>query len=481
MNTKWKLDWKKIEEQKFEAIFMALVTIFLITWAVVTPRNFSPDEEMRLKVVDYIFRHNALPHGGDPEVLDASWGISYAFYPMLSYMVSYVFMKITSIFTMNAHAILVAARMAEVLFGVGSAYYTMKIGKHFFKGAYEKMFLCLVTLLPGAFVLFTYINCDSLSLLATAMLIYSWIKGMEEQWSYKSCAFLAVGVSICALSYYNAYGVVLATVMVFCCSILLGEEKKWNFKKLITRGLFITAIVAALAGWWFVRNYILYDGDFLGLSITTEYAEQFAKEEMKPSNRMTFQENPAANVMTMLFYQPHNHAHNWMLMVYYSFIGCFGYMTIWPPEWIGKVFMLFFFGGVLGILPLIKTMFVPNKSYITEKTQICESKVTIVYKYSLPCWKKEAVINLGMLVALIMPNVMNIYNSYVNDYQPQGRYSMAMIIPLMYFVTQGYRKLLERFGKESRIEKIFCYSVCAAMAVFLGYCFFVLILPRCIR
>lgn len=478
---KTKIKWEKLGERKFESIFMALVTIFLITWAVVTPHNFSPDEEMRYKVVDYIFRHNALPHGGDPEVMDASWGISYAFYPMLSYMVSYVFMKIVSIFTMNAHAILVAARMAEVLFGVGTAYYTMKIGKHFFKGAYEKMFLCLVTLLPGGFVLFTYINCDSLSLLATAMLIYSWIKGLEDEWSYKSCAFLAVGVSICALSYYNAYGVVLATVLVFCFSILFCEEKKWNFKKMFTRGLFITAIVAVLAGWWFARNYVLYDGDFLGLNITTEYAEQFAEEARKPSNRVTFQENPEANVMTMLFFQPDNHAHNWLLMVYYSFIGCFGYMTIWPPEWIGKVFMVFFLFGVLGVLPIIKNLFSLTKSYFTEKQQICGSNVEVTYKYSLPRWRKEAVFNFGMLAALIMPNIMNIYNSYVNDYQPQGRYCMAMLIPMMYFMTQGYQKLLGRFGKENKAERAVCYGVCTGMVLFLGYCFFVLILPRCIK
>ena len=468
-------------EQKWEWIFLGSITLFLFVWALVQPFNFSPDEEMRYKVVDYIFRHNALPHGGDPEVLDASWGISYAFYPMLSYMVSYLFMKLTSIFTMNSHAIVVAARMAEVLFGAGTAYFTMKIGRHFFKGAWKKMFLCLVTLLPGAFVLFTYINCDSLSLLATAMLIYSWLKGMEEQWSLKSCAFLAVGVSICILSYYNAYGVIVASVLVFCCSILFCEEKKWNVKKMITRGLFITAIVAVLSGWWFARNYVLYDGDILGLNITTEYAEQFAEEARKPSNRITFQKNPDANVFTMLFFQPHNHAHNWLLMVYYSFIGCFGYMTIWPPEWIGKVFMLFFLGGLLGLLPQLKRLFALRRIYFTEQRQICGDSLRVDYSYKQSRWRKEAVFHLGMLVTLILPNVLNIYNSYVNDYQPQGRYSMAMLIPLMYFMTLGYQKLLGRFGKDSKAEKIFCWLICIGMISFLMYCFFGLILPVCLR
>ena len=84
---------KKIQidrkEIRFEVLFLTLIGLFLFAWAVIQPVTFSPDEQMRYKVVEYLFRHNALPHGGDPEVLDKSWGISYAFYPMLSYMVSY--------------------------------------------------------------------------------------------------------------------------------------------------------------------------------------------------------------------------------------------------------------------------------------------------------------------------------------------------------------------------------------------------------
>ena len=131
------------QETKFELIFLTLVGIFLFSWALLQPKNFSPDEAMRFQVVDYIFKYNRLPHGGDPEVMNYSYGLSYAFYPMLTYMVSYVFMKIVSIFTMDAHALVVAARMAEVLYGVATAWFTLKIGRRFFKGAMEKMFLCL--------------------------------------------------------------------------------------------------------------------------------------------------------------------------------------------------------------------------------------------------------------------------------------------------------------------------------------------------
>lgn len=462
-----------------EGCFLLLIGVFLFAWAVVQPVTFSPDEQMRYKVVDYIFRHNALPHGGDPEVLDATWGISYAFYPMLSYMVSYLFMKIVSIFTMNDHAILVAARMAEVTFGVGTAWFAMKISKRFFSGACEKMFLALTVLLPGAFVLFSYVNCDGLALFATAMLIYTWVLGLEDGWSRKTCLLVGVGVSVCALSYYNGYGVIVATVVVFVCSILFCGDKRWDFKKLFARGLLITAVVVMLAGWWFVRNYILYDGDFLGLNITTVYAEQYADEAHKPSNRLTFQENPNANVLTMMIYQPDSHPHNWMLMVYYSFIGTFSYMNIWMPEWIGKAFMVFFLIGLLGILAQLKRLFFLRREYFLEKKEICGTQMKVSFIYKLERWKKSGVFHLGLLITLIIPNLLNIYNSYAQDYQPQGRYSMPMLIPLMYFMTVGYQWWFARLDKRGYAAKIFCGAVCVCMVALLLYSYFGLVLPGC--
>ena len=468
-------------EFKLEMTYLILIGLFLFAWAVIQPVVFSPDEQMRYKVVYYIFQHNRLPHGGDPEVMDASWGISYAFYPMLSYMVSYPFMKIVSLFTENEHALLVAARMAEICYGVGSAYYILKISKKLIRGSYRILFIALTTLMPGCFVLFTYVNCDSLSLFATAMLIYAWLRGLETEWDLKSCVRVGVGVSICLLSYYNGYGIAVATVVVFCLSILFCEEKKLNVKKLILRGLFITAIVALLAGWWFIRSYLLYDGDFLGLNITTVYAEQFAKEEYKPSNRLTFAENPNVNVIDMLFYMDTPHIHNWMLMVYYSFIGSFGYMDIWPDPIFGRSFMVFFFLGLLGFLPQLREVFRVCRVTIRERINVLGQRVVFRYTYKKDRWSRQSVFHIGMLIALIMPNVLNIYNSYVNDYQPQGRYSMAMIIPLMYFMVLGYRKIFDILCRSEKrtAEKVFCYGVSLFMVLFLIYCYVELVYPGC--
>ena len=58
------------------------------------------------------------------------------------------------------------------------------------------------------------------------------------------------------------------------------------------------------------------------------------------------------------------------------------------------------------------------------------------------------------MFALLIPNYLNAYYSYSSDFQPQGRYSMPMLIPLMYFVTKGVQAFLKREKKLQKYEKL---------------------------
>ena len=58
-----------------------------------------------------------------------------------------------------------------------------------------------------------------------------------------------------------------------------------------------------------------------------------------------------------------------------------------------------------------------------------------------------------MAVAAVIPFGLSLYNSYYSDYQPQGRYLMPMLIPLMYFVTKGLSNLMKSFLKPEMIPK----------------------------
>lgn len=437
------------QERTWEILFLGFLFCFYMGWAYVMPFNSCPDEAMRYQVAEYIYANGKLPHGADPSIINPIWGFSYAFYPMLAYMIGAVFMKITSIFTTDPAWLVLAARMVSVLCGIGMAAFTIKIGKKIFKGWQALLFITIVVLLPQSVYMFTYVNTDALALFSISMIVYMWIKGLESGWELKYCVGLSIGISICALSYYNAYGFILCSILLFGLSILLCYEKKWDYQTMLKKGLIVSAIVLALIGWWFVRNYILYDGDMLGLNITNYYGELYAQDGMKPSQRAL--RTPQAigmSVWDMLTKGYNGAPDSWLDIASSSFIGCFGYMTLFLSKKITTGYWMVLVTGIFGSLIHLK------ENYTLTK----EGRL-----------RKEGLFNWCMLIALIIPNVLNIYNSYTSDYQAQGRYSLPMLIPLAYFVTKGWNDLLTGVVKKKTVRDAIMIGISVIFLVLVLY------------
>ena len=123
------MEKKKIwKDERVQAGVLVLAAFLLLTaWAFMQPLGAGPDEKMRYMVAQYLHEHpGKLPLGDEPTIRDATWGISYAYYPILSYMVSAVFMGIAGLFHASADGLLHAARMADVLFVTGAVYFVVK-------------------------------------------------------------------------------------------------------------------------------------------------------------------------------------------------------------------------------------------------------------------------------------------------------------------------------------------------------------------
>ena len=257
--------------------------------------------------------------------------------PILAYMIGALFMKITMIFTTSEFAIVIAARFVSVICNTLTVIMVIKIAEKLFKGAYRWLFVCFIAFLPQFAFLGSYINNDSLALFSISVIIYGWILGIENKWNLKACITLAVGVGICALSYYNAYGYILFSVIFFVFSLwMMNRDMKEIFKK----GLLISAIFLLIAGWWFIRNAVIYQGDFLGLKTEEEYSEKYAMLEFKPSERKTPQ-NEGNSLFHMLFED------DWLKWTYCSFIGLFGYMNIITS---GKIYISYFITFVIAFI-----------------------------------------------------------------------------------------------------------------------------------
>ena len=443
-----------IKEKRVEWLFLAGLCVFYFMWAYIQPLNASPDEEMRYLIPKFIFKHGTLPVGADPEIMNMVWGNSYGFNPIFSYIVSAIFMKAISFFSSEVFALLMAARTASVMFGVGTAAVTIKISKKLFeKNSCRWLFVVLITMWPQMIYISSYVNTDAFALFTTACVIYSWILGLESNWSYKHCAYLGVALGLCALSYYNAYGFLVMSLVIFVFSVLLSTtlEVPWHKKVgiLIKKGMFILLITLACAGWWFVRSFILYDGDIFGMAACNACAELYAAPEYKPSLRVT-PFSQGMSLKTMLL------SEGWLKRTLYSFIGYFGYFDYPLKWWMYKFYNRLILLGGIGTLIHVRSVFFQWK---TEK------------------WSKEKLFNWVMAVSMIFPVLLSLYYSYYSDFQPQGRYILPIMIPFAYFLTVGFQKLVshipKKYEKAGRviidilIAAVFCMGILSYVIVFL--------------
>lgn len=410
---------KYFNEKNITILFIVFCFFNISILATIQPINCGPDEKMKMDICKYIAEYGRLPHGGDKQVLDSSWGISYGFTPILSYMIAGVFIKITSFFTQDLHSYYVAARMVSVICYLIFIFFVIKIGKKLFSNKmYKWLFIIFNTILPQVGFIGSYINNDSLALMCIAIIIYSWINGMENNWKIKNCIHLAIGLGLCALSYYNAYGYILTSVILFVISEIINKVK---FKEIIKKGMLIFAISFLLCGWWFIRSAIIYNGDFLGLKTTNEYSDKYAIDEFKASKRLTPQKE-GISLLTMLIER------RWLAETVKSFIGVFGNMDIYISTYIYIIMILIWSIGILGY---------------------------ILYFYKSKKLKKDKnkfILEIFFCVNIIISLGLSLYYSYSSDFQPQGRYIMPMLVPFIYIVTCGYKFIFNKFIKKIKIR-----------------------------
>ena len=452
------LKHKKIStETVVEILFFLFLLVFYLMWARVQPNGAGPDEPMRYQIAYYIYEHGSLPVGDDPAVRNIVWGISYAFSPILDYMIAAVFMKLVSFITTVPFALLMAARFVNILLGLGTVWLALDMGKRLFDRRKAWIFAAFVGLLPGSLFVFTYVNCDALAVFSTAVIVYAWVRYLTEGWTYKNCIILAIGVAVCTLSYYNAYGFILCSIFFFGITLFMEAKQKGNYGDFAKKGLLVCVIVMILAAWWFVRNAILYDGDFLGMNASSICAEKYAKPAYKPSEKQTPQ--MAGYTLWDMLNQgfPKSEGFSWVELVSESFVGRFGNMNVFMPKWLINNYMDFIKAGFLLIfLHPVKTFTLRVKKQ----------------------WSVKGMFNWFMLIAMIIPNILNAYYSYASDYQPQGRYSLPMLIPMTYFMVMGYGNLFDVTVKNEKVRKGVYAAICVALMVLALFVFFTVIWPE---
>ena len=408
-----------IECNKSLVIYLLFCFFVYSLWAILTPIEGGPDEFMRFEIVNYMVEYGRLPRGDSPEIRNPLWGLSYAFTPFIPQIFSAVLYRFSLLFSVNWHISLYMARLPSILLSVGTVFFTFKIGKSMFSIQAAWFLTILMSMWPQFALISSYINNDSFGVFAISMILYSWIIGVNKNWDMKTCVFLGIAVGLCFISYYNAFTFILLSAPLWLWTVFTKKENRDAYKSFIRKIVVMIVVVFVVAGWFYIRNAVIYNGDFLGLRTSSEVSERYAIEWLKPSNRMTHA-NLELSPLHMLRHT------NWVVSSFRSFIAGFGYMNIFPN--IG-VYIFYSLLMMLGIAGVILTIY-----------RVIVRKVKFMGLPRIPFY---------LCCALSIPITigLSIYFSFAVDFQPQGRYLLPMLLPVCIFITGGLISIKDIINK----------------------------------
>lgn len=428
------------------AIVLTVFVICLVCALVISPAR-CPDESARMTLTNWIYEHHSLPTGNEPETVIRGWGFSYALRPYLSAIIGAAFMMLFSLFSRAESLLLLGSRMGSVLSVTVCCVYCLLLGHRLFRKRSSAILMALtVCFLPQVLFLGSFQNNDSLSLAAVSMMLYYLICGYDDHFSLKTCIKLGIAFSVALLSYYSVYGWILAGV-VFCVIAVLRDpavSRKGTF--ILQRALLIAGICLLLAGWFFIRNAVLHEGDFLGISSELRMRASMRSQGMK----LYEMDSPRDTGLSLIGFLT-GRGLSWFGTTLRSFIGVFGYMDMVLPAAVYVLYLVFFLAGII--------LFI--RSFLRGAP---DRRARLLFPV--------------MLAAGIITLLLSLYASYARNYQPQGRYIISVILLPAFMAARGADSLELPAGTG---RKVSLSSVLSVIWLLLCAVSLILLLPGTIR
>lgn len=421
-------------------LFAALVTLLIIFQPLNDPSGLTnpPDEPARYLVPQWICEHGTLPTGLEEEIRIPGYGFSYALYNMLPYIVMGYFMRLVRLFTASETLLLMAARFVNLLSGLGMACAVWRIGKRLFRQDRWRWLFCFAVMFePEALFVHSFVNTDSFCLLSSSLILLALIMIRQDGICLRSALLLGAGVIICALSYYNGYGLILTAVLLFPVLLVRNADglRVPQWRSLLKWGAFVCVIVLAGTGWWFVRAYRLLDGDFLGLRTRNELAIRYGLASVSPENSYAAR---GLSMWQMLF------GTEFIPVFFISLIGLYGSMKISGGHLFCALYLALGMTGMIGcVAAFVRTV------------------------RSRPGWRRWY-FHACMAVCVLTPLVILLRYSWTTDLQYQGRYALPAIIPVAAYLIKGLRELEQKISRRKHGKAWIRPAVAAAFVLVIG-------------
>ena len=268
------------------------------------------------------------------------------------------------------------------------------------------------------------------------MICYAWVYILKEELNIRISVLLGFGISIVTLSYYNAYGWILLSMVLFI-TLVWNTKKAENKEKnnLWICGLIVTVIVLGLCGFFLVRNTIMYEGDVFGLKTLEQSSEMYAVDTLKPSLRQT-PHNTGESIAHMVFQT------TWIVDTFKSSVGYFGYMMF-------KCSMVFYI--VYAIIDGVGYLFFLVDT-VKKRENMKENIKGIFFRYMI-------------IIAALIPVLLSIHYSYYTDYQPQGRYIYPALPAVAVMFGLGYEALYKLLKEKTKVSDKLLKSALIALSI----------------
>lgn len=393
----------------------------------------GPDEAMRALLPQAMINGNLLPSGYDPEVIYGIGNWSYAFYPqMLGAYLSAFFMKAAQIMGLSHGVVFMSGRLASLVFGlvsivcVSGAAGTVaeRAGGGERLGALTRLIATsLLAFWPQFAFLSSYMNNDVVAFCGCSIIVYALCLGMGSGWNYRRSALLGAGVTVAALGYWNAYGFVLLGIVLYLYSCLTQNPLQGTRPKLIALAAGIPAVCVLP---FFAVNLVRYH-DLLGIgAFKAEY------QRWLDDGGEVLQVPYEKGVCSLLLDT------DWTLLTLRSFVGFLGYMSISLPF---TLVAIIFGTALLGL-----------GAFLGRHDEFLRAR-------------RARVLTVGCALASATCVALSIYYSIQTDLQPQGRYVIYCLLPLVVASSVGLASLVRRATPRQVAAVTACCALIACVTV----------------
>jgi len=419
---------------KLGLVPVAVFLVFGIAAAVIVPSDYiadprptPPDEGAHLGYIAYLVDHLSLP-------LFRSADDNYeAHQPPLYYL------SATGAYLAHRSGdprqLTLSVRLWSVMIAAWGVWVAWLIGRRVF--AHDALLALapalFLALWPGRTLILAAVTNDGLAELLCLLTFLGCVVILQDGLTHRRAAGIGLAFSLALLA--KSTSMSLAPVVLLAVVMAASREKpetdrSARNKQAITALLIIGGIVLALAGWWFVRNQLLYGDPLAAKAFDT----LFKKDRATPEYFFRLGLSGGAYFMLVVM--------NTAL----SFWGVYGQANVWSPQW---YYLLGFLVWLLTLGGLLRQRFAPVGD---------DEHDTL--------WRRQVYVLAWLLFAVVVTFFLRFNTEF---YQAQARYLFAANGPIALLTVLGLWNLDRgKLGKGAVVVALGVLLIMSVWSVF-GY------------